>query len=372
MQPIDTSEAEVVSIVYDGGLAESGQLQFYEFSRASYAFARFVSTIEYFRRTGQVATRISRKHSTHLIIKAPEKGSFPLDILIPIAIDIAKEAPKYAQVPIKIILKYIMHSVTSRLSPKQEKETLALGKIFLELEKERTNQSAEETKRIEAVERMVISGNVSNQAALDVVKRLINEPNTRISEAQSNSKSMSEIARRLEEHSEREVEFQPYKHQLESIGQDKLVKLTRKVRPQIAEIGLPLRNSADIIRFSTGTERKTFATYDQKDISEINSRTLDEKAARTELRVFAYDKDSGIGKCDVLEENLLRASFLIPVQTRSHLKKKILRAMDRDSTLALVRYFRNKDGKITSIQIEDILLEDMLYTADIVEEMEEE
>lgn len=188
-------EAESISVVYDGGLAATGQLQFYEFSRASYAFARMISTIEHFRRTGKVAERISAKNHVNLIIKAPERGSFPLDILIPIFTEIAKEAPKYAHVPIGVLFKYVTHTMKGYLTPKQEKDTLAVAKTFLRLEREKTEQSKQETARIEAIERMVTSGNVTTQAAISVLEKMIGNPNTQLDAQGYNTGTMNDCER---------------------------------------------------------------------------------------------------------------------------------------------------------------------------------
>lgn len=192
-----------MSLVYDGGLAGTGQLQFYEFSRASYAFARMIATIEHFRRTGQIAQRINRNSYVNLIIKAPKKGSFPLDILIPIFAEIAKEAPNYAKVPIGVLLKYVAHSVTSYLSPKQEKEVLAASAAFVRMAEETTKQSVQETARIEAIERMVATQNVTTQAALDVIKAFTVNPNQHLARIDSTVESLAQIAQRLSEHQSR-------------------------------------------------------------------------------------------------------------------------------------------------------------------------
>lgn len=126
------------------------------------------------------------------------------------------------------------------------------------------------------------------------------------------------------------------------------------MRPQINEIGLPLRGSAEIVQFSIGERREKFATYNKESIKDINSRLLDASATDAELRLFAYDRDSGIGKCDVISEGIYRVSCATPIELRGELRPKILKAIDRDAVKARVRYFRNKDGGVTSLQIEDI------------------
>ena len=50
---------ETISIRFSGKLASTGKLHFYEYGRYQYATARFISTIEHFRRTGTVTKRVS-------------------------------------------------------------------------------------------------------------------------------------------------------------------------------------------------------------------------------------------------------------------------------------------------------------------------
>ncbi|WP_430910588.1 hypothetical protein [Methylobacterium sp. sgz302541] len=320
----DVYDAEIISIIYDGGLATSGQLKFYEFSRASYGFARMITTIEHFRRTGNVAQRISRKNYVDVIIKAPERGSFPIDILIPIAHQIAQEAPKFAHIPIKIFIKYIMDSVKGLLTKKQENEILELTKIFLKNEKERTEQSRLETDRVQAIRDMNRDSNVTAQAAIDVIDSLLKNSDARIGYTDSSAKSMNSIRNSLSERIEREKEFQPYKNDLSRVGSQKMAKLTRKVRPQIAEIGLPLRNSAETVKFSAESDRKTFATFDKDSIADVNSRTIDDKSTVCEVRFISYDKDLGSGKLDIADEDIRRLSYSLPYELKYTLQKKSL------------------------------------------------
>lgn len=50
---------ETLKIRFQGKLASSGRMHFYEYGRYQYATARFISTLEHFRRTGAVASKIT-------------------------------------------------------------------------------------------------------------------------------------------------------------------------------------------------------------------------------------------------------------------------------------------------------------------------
>ncbi|MDR3570592.1 MAG: hypothetical protein P4L81_00105, partial [Candidatus Pacebacteria bacterium] len=200
----DQSTTETFSIVFDGGLAERGELHFYEYGRAAYAAARLVNTIEHFRRTGRVPKRISNRNYVDLKIKAPEKGSFPLDILIPLAIEAHKIIVEY-DIPVTEFVKYIIHLI-KRIIPEREDKIIALAKIDLDRERERTAQSAEETKRIQAIRDMVHSSNINTNAAIDVLQRTITAVDTRIPQI-ADQREIKEILSELLEAKAREESF---------------------------------------------------------------------------------------------------------------------------------------------------------------------
>jgi hypothetical protein len=130
------SDPEVLSVIYEGGLASQGELHFYEYGRAAYAIARLIATIEHFRRTGSVANRITQSSYVSLLIKAPERGSFPIDVIIPVIAEGTRIVAEY-HIPVGVFLEYVIHTVKSLL-PKQEKMILELAKLDLQKEQQRT------------------------------------------------------------------------------------------------------------------------------------------------------------------------------------------------------------------------------------------
>lgn len=345
---------EQISVVYDGSLASTGQLDFYEYSRAAYGLARLVTTIEHFRRTGRVAQRVSFKTDAGLIIRAPQRGSFPVDILIPVAHDIANQVLQHPHIPIGIFVKYIVHLV-KRILPKDEDRIIKLAELELRRDQQNTARSVEETKRLREVRKIVDTHNVTVNTAITLLERLSAKQDS-IGTAIFGSRAEVERVRlELREANEREEGLEPYKKQLEAIDETSLVSLTRKVRPQLQEVGLPLRKSADRVVFSGGRGQKRFASFDREAITDVNSRALDQRTTVVELRMSAYDRDTGHGRCDLIKYNMKRVSFSVPVNLRSRLRKKVLDSIDQDAVMAKVRFFRNKDNQITSILLEDIL-----------------
>ena len=338
-------EIEQFSVVYDGGLATTGQLHFYEYGRAAYAVARLVATIEHFRRTGRVAQRISSRSYVDVIIRAPEKGSFPIDMLIPIG-DAIKHASELSGIPVGDFVKYVIHLVT-RLLPKQETQALEIAKISLD-------HSKEETKRTKEIRKMVESGNVNTLAAINALQSMIGVSDRRLDAIGATQQSMGALLQTLTEARQREEEFEPYRERLEGIDPRKLARLARKVRPQIGEAGLPLRRSATQMRLAQGADKRVFATLRPETLKDIVGNSLDNDSHRALVRFISYDRDQGTGKCDLVEENLQRVTFSVPVNVRRRVKKLILAALEDDAVEATIRYFRNRDDMITSLLVEGI------------------
>lgn len=341
---------ERLGLLYDGGLAKGGALDFYEFGRASYAFARFVSTIEWFRRTNVVPKRITKAQEINVIIKASERGSFPIDIIVPAALTVATELSK---VPLDILVQYIVSQI-QRILPGEEDALLAAAKVQLDLEKEKTKQTKEETKRIEAIAEMVKDQNVSHRVALKILEKAMVDRSKAL--AALDDFDSQGIREKLQLMGQREDAFATHRGQLESIPSDKLIRLASKVRPQMADMGIPLRKkgSASVMAMTSGEKRKVIAKFDADEIKDINSRDLDEEVMIVEASFRAYDRDTGIGKFDLPQVDLKRVTFSVPPGDRTVLRPKVLDAINKDAVNAEVRFFKNKSGAITSAIIQDI------------------
>lgn len=152
----------------------------------------------------------------------------------------------------------------------------------------------------------------------------------------------------------REKSFEEHLAALESIPSEKLIRLASKVRPQIAEMGLPLRGSATVMEITSGKDRKVIAKFDKDEIKDINSRDLDEEVKVVEASFRAYDRDTGMGKFDLPLDNLRRLTFSVPPGDRTVLRSKILDAINEDAVKTTVRFFKDKSGALTSAIIQDI------------------
>jgi hypothetical protein len=108
---VTLADQEQIAIKFEGGLASTGQLHFYEFGRSQYALARFIATLEHFRRTGDVAEHIGPKTYVDIVISSPERGSFLETIFVPAAV---KAGSDFLKSKLSSLISYVWHLISPR------------------------------------------------------------------------------------------------------------------------------------------------------------------------------------------------------------------------------------------------------------------
>src|SRR5690606_39003909 len=107
---------------FEGGIADAGQLHFYEYSRSQYARARFLATIEHFRRTEVVAERITLSSNVEILVKSPQTGSFIEDVVVPA---LQEGMAAAISTPLSALISYVWHMMINR----PEKTDSALAEL---------------------------------------------------------------------------------------------------------------------------------------------------------------------------------------------------------------------------------------------------
>lgn len=343
--------ADIVEIRYDGGIATEGQLHFYEYSRASYGFARLLSTAEHYRRTGHVAQKIRRKNYVELIIVAPKEGSFVTEVIVPA---VAEAVPKLAGVSIKALISYIFQLLSPR-EKKTDETVIELAKIRLAEEKERTAQSAEETKRVNALKEIVKTQQATTKQALDLVGYAVKTSNRAVARLHEDRAVYHDMQRELRAELEREREIKKVEDSLKVLDPKSVARLTSRVRPMVTEMGLPLRKSAKVFTIGAANENKPLAYFDEARVAAVESKTVEEESVTITARIKSYDRDAGVGKL-VSEEFTRKLNFIVPPDRRTDLQAKILQAMSEHVDTAKIEVLRvvDKSKQATSLILIDI------------------
>ncbi|MBX3446398.1 MAG: hypothetical protein KF765_06560 [Parvibaculaceae bacterium] len=186
--------SETIRLKFEGGIAQNGELHFYEYSRSQYGTARFIATIEHFRRHGVVAERINANSYVDIRVRSAERGSFIEDIIV-LAI---KEGMAVAvSTPLSALISYVWHL----LSPRKEStdETIVqLAQIKLAEEAQRTEQERERTEQLRALQQIAEGHRATAADALALAKWAITSRNAAIGRLGLDQSVLSDIAHELE------------------------------------------------------------------------------------------------------------------------------------------------------------------------------
>jgi hypothetical protein len=347
----EVDRTDKISLVYEGGITDLGKIHLYEYGRALYAFSRLVAVIEYYRRSGHVAQRITKEANVDVIVSAPEHGSFWVDAAIMIA---GQVLPQLKDIPFDVFFSFILEI----LLPKEkatEDRALELARIRLAELKEHTKQSSEETKRMKILADTVKQQALTTRQVLELTEWALKSANTAVGRAEFSRDELSQMndeytARRI-----REEKIEKYEPSLKKVSSDDLRKLTSRARPLVSEIALPLRKSAKRLSFVTDREkRRSLARLDSDQVAALNERNVSGAQIELLVRIKSYDRESGWGKVRVAEGGSI-IPFMIPPSVRYELAPKIAQALTAREIKISAHSIMNRSKEITSLILDDVL-----------------
>jgi hypothetical protein len=338
----DEREPEVISLKYDGGLAATNQLHLYEFGRAQYAFSRFIIAIEHFRKTGEVIDRVNKSNYVEILVRSPERGSFVEDVVFLAAQNVAAG---FVSIPFTALMSYVWQ-LLSPLSEKTEQVTQDVARTLLAEEREHTRQ-------IKSIEEIVKSGNATNQQALALLQRVIDNPSLYSFRGEFTQDDVAAAKADLLSAEARQQQFDSYEEELGKIDEQKLALLTSRVRPMVGEIALPLKRSATTMSLGVAKSERSICFLDKERAEAIQRRKLAENEVIVICHIHSYDRDGGYGK---LSSELFgrTLNFSVTPRSRKTLLSKVLQAMTVDKVKCVLRLMKDDSGIVTSVVLQDI------------------
>jgi hypothetical protein len=340
---------EVLRVQFDGGIASAGRLHFYEYSRAEYALARFVITIEHFRRTEEVVEKIGSRSYVDLFVASPERGSFIQDIVVNV---IGSGASVIISVPLAALMSYVWH----RLAPRQTRTDeilVEIAQLRLAEARQRTIQERERTAQLRIYQSILEDERAPAKDAETIVGEALEGYETLRGSLAVPERDLTAALDELGAEAERERQFEKYKEALEKIDETTFNRLTSRLRPSIKDISLPLRKSATRMSIGDARAKRTFMYMDLAIAEAIQHRRLEEEVVEIEGRVKSYDRDSGAGKFKSPEFPRV-LNFIVPISEKARLRDSILSAMRRDRVVLKCRRQVDDSGMPTSIILLDV------------------
>ena len=333
---------ERISIRFEGKLASSGQLHFYEYGRYQYATARFFSTVEHFRRTGFVAKRITGDAKIQIFVQPAAEGSFIEDIVIPAMREVSATA---ISTPLTTLITYVWHLILPK-SEETESDVIKMAQIRLEEERLRTDQ-------ITAFTQIIESQTATTQQALEMVTWAQQSGSTRLGDEGLLSGRLGQIETELSEFRNREAHLAEHQDALENIDPEARRLLLSRAASIVPDMVVPMRRSADTATFTSTSSRLPLLRLDSTTSQLISTKSLDHLLSELNGRVRAYDVDIGVGKfiSDSLDRPL---NFSVPVELRNEWRDVILEAMKKPTCTLICQRYLDRAGTTTSLLFDSI------------------
>lgn len=342
--------SDSISLVYEGGITDQGEIHLYEYGRALYAFSRLVAVIEYYRRSGRVTQRITKDANVSVIVSAPKQGSFWVDALILVS---GQVIPALKDVPFDVFFSFIMDVVLPKREERDDR-ILELAKIRLAEEKEKTKQTVQETERFKIFSEAISQQNLTTRQALETINWAVRSPNTAVGRAEFSQTEFKELEADFSARQIREAKIEKHRSALETVSADDLQKLTSRTRPLVAETGLPLRKSAKKMSFTgDGDKKRSLIHFDEDEIRELNEKSIKGKRVRLLAKIKSYDRESGWGKVRLSQDASI-IPFVVPLSERSNLVPKIALALTDQEKKITANTVMNRSNQITSLILVDM------------------
>jgi hypothetical protein len=322
--------------------------------------ARFIATVEHFRRTNRVVSKITLESNVEAIVRSPQSGSFIEDIIVS---GVKQGMAAAISVPLSALISYVWQMLLPR-TDKADDLVKELAKIRvaessqLSMEQERTKQRRVDLAELKIWKEISEGERATTREALDLLKWSLQASNAAIARTASR-KELEETTNEIFAEQEREKEFVAHDSALQQIDESTMNQLTSRLRPMIQEIGLPLRRSADKMTIGRGTDASVYAELNPRIVAAIQDKKSETATTQIIGRIKGYDRDGGVGKVDSPE--LPRVlNFIVPRQDRSRLLDLILRAMRLENVLIVCRRIVDKSDLPTSLILVDVVLPEAL------------
>lgn len=341
-------ENGVVRFRFTGGLAANGELNFYQLSRSQYAAARLLYTLAKYQESGRVVSRLTEKSSADIRARAPVKGSFEYDAFIFLSTVAAQAA---VQLPLDVMFTAIWEHLLSPFEGGLGLKAEARIELRRIDSKERVRLSQEETSRLEILRDIEHDKEVTKRDMLGLAKSILAQQEQTPGASVSRVDSIRLIAQDLQCEINRDTILEPYEHALEGIDVADRRKLFGKARPLIAEVGLPLRSSAEELAVAVGANDNTIGILNWQRAKDIKEMDAEKDAEEIRGKIVQFHTENGYGRfkpesADSINEFGGEVSFKLLRQMRANLTGVVLDAMKEEVILGEFLVTRDQEGNV--------------------------
>lgn len=329
--------AETLTFHFEGALADTHRMNFYESARFQYAAARLMVKLAQFRSQGTFVQKITSNTNYDINLSSQRDGSFNINIE-----DNTPKSPgeNFIDVSMSDLIAYVSERVVGKIDESSIDNTM----LEAYAQSVAGTASTSSSRRPKAV---------SSSAALD---RLVD---AYIADAEVASSWPSQIrdlvARRLAE-TIREQQLALKKNDIAKIDLTRDQKLIAMSAPLISEMATALRKSADTLKIvSTTNSRDSSVLFlDQRMAMEIETAIVDKDITTVLGDISQFNKENGWGKLKIAN-SIKPVSFSIPSDILPVIKQKLIDSMKKDMVHLQTYYVRDKGKQLTRLIVVGVL-----------------
>ncbi|SIO21711.1 hypothetical protein SAMN02745824_3395 [Parasphingorhabdus marina DSM 22363] len=317
---------DALNFHFQGGLADSNRMDFYEAARFQYAAARLSVKLDQFRKTGRFSKRVTAASRTNIDLFPFEKGSFNLNV----AASTSEDDEAKIDVPLTALWTYIIERVFQPI------ETSAALDLI--------DDNALRSEFFELVDHNIFDSN----EAIEVLR-------SRFETDRGLEPSENELLDRLISEVERRSYLKSHRDLLAQITPDQDAALVTMATPLLSELAVPLRRSAKLVTISTidGLGKRPILTANQETASALESIRIDKEVTSIDVNIVQYNKETGWGKFrNVYWEGI--PSFSVPADRKDDLKFDLLSAMQEDKVSVDAYIVRSTSGEPLRLIVVDV------------------
>ncbi len=310
---------ETLTFHFEGALADSHRMNFYESARFQYAAARLMVKLAQFRHAGRFVQKISAKSNFDIQLASQSDGSFNINVEDPGQSSTDDEF-------IKISLADLIAYVTERIVEKIDETTL----------NGTTNLDGDEAG----------AGSVPT-AAID---HLVEEQLAGRAVTSDLPPSVQDVIKRRVAETHREQRLAENQSAISRIDFARSQKLIAMSAPLISEMATALRQSADTleVRSSAHGVTRPVLFLDRKMAADIETAIVDEAITPILGDITQFNKDNGWGKLKI-ENGSKTVSFSIPYDILPTMKQKLIDNMKKDLVYLQTYFVRDRSGDVVRL-----------------------
>lgn len=302
---------ESITFRFNGDLASSHKMNFYEVARFQYAAARWLVKLARYRLDGQFPKSISSRTNISINLVSQSSGSFNINVE-----DNSQEESdaKLPDAKIADLMAYVSERLIEKIAGDQQAETLkALDRLIEKIRNDETELTG-----------------LSDRDRDNVLQRIAE---------QNRDETLYDRGAAL--------------HRIDEVDGQRLVAMSA---PLIREMGTALRKSADTLEvvYSSRGQRRSILFLNKRLSETIESTRMDDFTTPITANITQFNKDTGWGKLKIENDRSI-VSFNIPYDVLSRVRSNFIESMKADRVNLLTYFVRDLSREVVRVVVIGIL-----------------